>query len=291
MNSREYIEVSIRVQPFSEEAAEIVEAFVADLPFDSFVVEDPCLKCYIQASLFEPAALKEALAACGSPSWTSREVQGENWNRTWEQEGFTPISVDGKVWVVPAGSAKVRGGRFHIALLPEMAFGTGHHQTTWLMLYAMLACEGLIRGGRVADLGCGTGVLAILAAKMRAAQVDAIDIDEVAVQSARENARLNRVGSRIAVTCGDASALDGGRYDVILANIHRNIILDVLPRMKAALVSGGAVLLSGFYYADAEAVLEEARRLGLAVEADILTREDPDENPQAWACLVLQSQK
>ena len=159
------------------------------------------------------------------------------------------------------------------------------------MLYAMLGCEGLIRGGRVVDLGCGTGVLAILAAKMRAAQVDAIDIDEVAVQSARENARLNRVGSRIAVTCGDASALDGGRYDVILANIHRNIILDALPRMKAALASGGVVLLSGFYYADAEAILEEARGLGLASEADILTREDPDENPQAWACLVLQSQK
>ena len=103
MNSKDYLEVSIRVQPFSEEAAEIVEAFVADLPFDSFVVEDPCLKCYIQASLFEPAALEEALAACGSPSWTSRAVQGENWNRTWEQEGFTPISVVGTVWVGPAG--------------------------------------------------------------------------------------------------------------------------------------------------------------------------------------------
>ena len=278
MNSREYIEVSIRVQPFSEEAAEIVEAYVADLPFDSFVMEDPCLKCYIQAALFQPAALDEALVACGSPSWTSRAVQGENWNRTWEQEGFTPISVDGKVRVAPAGAPKARGGRFHIALLPEM-------------LYAMLGCEGLIRGGRVVDLGCGTGVLAILAAKMRAAQVDAIDIDEVAVQSARENARQNRVGRRITVSCGDASALDGGRYDVILANIHRNIILDALPRMKAALASGGAVLLSGFYYADAEAVLEEARRLGLAVEADILTRDNPDENPQAWACLVLQSQK
>ena len=93
------------------------------------------------------------------------------------------------------------------------------------------------------------------------------------------------------MTCGDASALDGGRYDVILANIHRNIILDALPRMKAALASGGVVLLSGFYYADAEAILEEARGLGLASEADILTREDPDENPQAWVCLVLQSQK
>ena len=291
MNSREYIEVTIRVEPFSDESAEIVEAFVGDLPFEAFAVDIPYLKCYIQAALFDRAALDNALEACGSPSWTAVAVQGENWNRTWEQEGFTPIDVVGKVRVAPAGTPRGKGGRFHIVLAPEMAFGTGHHQTTWLMMYAMLGCEGRIRGGRVMDLGCGTGVLAILAAKMRAGAVDAVDIDEVAAESARKNACLNRVGSRMAVSCGDASSLDGCRFDVILANIHRNIILEALPRMKTALASGGAVLLSGFYYSDAEDILEEARRLGLAVEADILTREDPEKNPQAWACVVLQSKK
>ena len=262
MNSEQYIEVSVRLTPFTDELAEILMAELSDLPFDSFVTEDPFLKCYIQKDLYRPSDVKVVLSGYPSASFTAALVQGQNWNKAWE-ESFQPIVVDGVVTVKSPSHADAPRTRFNIWMDPQMAFGTGYHQTTYMMMQRMLALEGFIRGRSVADMGCGTAILAILAAKMRARKVFAVDIDAVAARSAWGNARWNRVGSRIEVACGDASLLQMGTYDVLLANIHRNILLEDMPTYARSLRRGGHLLLSGFYTADVPALQEAALAAGL----------------------------
>ena len=277
MNSFEYLEVSVPLTPFSEEGADILMAELSDLPFDSFVVEEPVLKCYIQRELYKPSDVKVVLS--GYPfagPFSAVPVQGQNWNKAWE-ESFQPIVVDGKVTVKAPFNKDVPRTRFNIWIDPQMAFGTGYHHTTFMMMQRMLALEEFIRGRSVVDMGCGTAILAILAAKMRAAKVFAVDIDAVAARSAWGNARWNRVGTRIETACGDASLLQMGSYDVLLANIHRNIILEDLPTYVRSLKRGGHLLLSGFYEADSPAIREAAEALGLQ-PAGASSRE-------GWACL------
>ncbi|MBR1569666.1 MAG: 50S ribosomal protein L11 methyltransferase [Bacteroidales bacterium] len=277
MNSEQYIEVCIRLEPFSEEMADILTAELGELPYDSFLTEEPFLKCYIQKDLYRPGDLKVVLSGYpAAVSFTATLVQGQNWNKAWEQE-FKPIVVDGKVTIKAPFNADVPRTRFNIWIDPQMAFGTGYHHTTYMMMQRMLGLENAIRGHSVVDMGCGTAILAILAAKMGARKVFAVDIDAVAARSAWGNARWNRVGSRIETACGDASLLQMGTYDLLLANIHRNIILEDLPTYFRSLRRGGRLLLSGFYEADILAIQEAALALGLEF-AGQSTREE-------WACL------
>ena len=279
MNSEEYIEVSVKLEPFSEEMAEILEAELSDLPFDSFVVEEPFLKCYIQKEVYRPSDVRVVLS--GYPvatGFTAVLVQGQNWNRTWEA-GFQPIVVDGTVTVKAKFNENVPRTRFNIWIDPRMAFGTGYHHTTFMMMQRMLGLEEYIRGRSVVDMGCGTAILAILAAKMRARKVFAVDIDAVAARSAWGNCRWNKVGTRVETACGDASLLQMATYDVLLANIHRNIILQDLPTYYRSLRRGGHMLLSGFYTADVPAIRLAAEALGLTWVGSS-ERED-------WACVEL----
>ena len=277
MNTFDYLEVAVRLDPFTEEMAEILTAELSELPFDSFVTEEPFLKCYIQTEDYRPQDVKVVLS--GYPAavgFTATPVQGQNWNNAWEQE-FKPIVVDGKVTIKAKFNENVPRTRFNIWIDPQMAFGTGYHNTTYMMMQRMLGLEAFIRGRSVVDMGCGTAILAILAAKMGARKVFAVDIDSVAAHSAWGNARWNRVGSRVETACGDASLLQMGTYDVLLANIHRNIILEDLPTYVRSLRRGGRLLLSGFYMADVPAIREAAEALGLQF-AGSSERED-------WACL------
>ena len=277
MNSFDYLEVSVLLSPFTQDGADILIAELSELPFDSFVVEEPCLKCYIQTQDYRPSDVKVVLS--GYPfarEFTAVPVQGQNWNKTWE-ESFQPIVVDGTVTVKAPFNQNVPRTRFNIWIDPQMAFGTGYHHTTFMMMQRMLALESFIRGRSVVDMGCGTAILAILAAKMRARKVFAVDIDAVAAQSAWGNARWNRVGTRIETACGDASLLHMGTYDVLLANIHRNIILQDLPTYVRSLRRGGHLLLSGFYEADVPAIADAATALGLHPEGT--------SSRESWACI------
>ena len=277
MNSEEYIEVSVKLDPFSEEMAEILTAELSELPFDSFVTEEPYLKCYIQKEAYKPSDVKVVLSGYpAAADFSAVLVQGQNWNRLWEQ-GFQPIVVDGKVTVKAPFNADVPRTRFNIWIDPRMAFGTGYHHTTFMMMQRMLALEEFIRDRSVVDMGCGTAILAILAAKMHARKVFAVDIDAVAARSAWGNCRWNKVGTRVETACGDASLLQMGTYDVLLANIHRNIILQDLPTYCRSLRKGGHMLLSGFYEADVPAIRQAAEALGL-VFAGQSARDD-------WACV------
>ena len=290
MNSAEYIEVTLRIEPFSEEAAEIVEAELCDLPYDSFVIEEDALKAYIPKDAYDARALKVVLS--GVPyktSFNANLVPYQNWNRQWENE-FEPIivgrDVTVKAWhhtredliLAYAAMGKPLGKtRFTIKIDPQMAFGTGHHQTTYMMMEAMMEIEDRIRGHVVMDMGCGTGVLGILAAKLHAAHVYGIDIDAVAAQSAYDNAHGNRVARHFETYYGDASLLQMGKYDVLLANIHKNIIIMDLRTYARSLRAGGTLLCSGFYADDIPAIRQEAEANGLRYVSERLR--------DGWACV------
>ena len=279
MNSFEYLEVAVRLEPFSEEMAEILMAELSELPFDSFVTEEPFLKCYIQTASYRSQDVKVVLS--GYPAvagFTAAPVQGQNWNKSWEDR-FRPIVVDGTVTVKAKFNGNVPRTRYNIWIDPQMAFGTGSHDTTYMMMQRMLGIGAYIRGRTVADMGCGTAILGILAAKMGARKVFAVDIDAVAARSAWGNARWNRVGTRVETACGDASLLQMGSYDILLANIHRNIILEDLPTYHRSLRRGGHLLLSGFYLADSPAILQAAQELGLVFCGE--------SQREGWACLEL----
>ena len=285
MNSFDYLEVSVKLNPFTEEMADILMAELSQLPFDSFVTEEPFLKCYIQTSDYKASDVKVVLSGYpAAEGFSAIPVQGQNWNRSWE-ESFRPIVVDGIVTVKAKFNADVPRTRFNIWIDPQMAFGTGYHHTTYMMMSRLLGLP--VRGSYVCDMGCGTAILgimgcgtailAILAAKMGARKVFAVDIDAVAARSAWGNARWNRVGTRVETACGDASLLQMGTYDVLLANIHRNIILEDLPTYVRSLRRGGHLLLSGFFPADAPAIHEAALALGLSWKGESVR--------EGWACL------
>lgn len=284
MNSQEYIEVAINIAPFSEENAEIVTAEISELPFESFSMEDPCLKCYIQKELYDAQALKVVLGGMEGMGFevgfTANLMPAVNWNAVWESQ-FTPIVVDGLCTIKASFHEGLKKTRYNITIDPKMAFGTGHHQTTYMMCRALLQNEDAVRDKVVLDMGCGTAILAILAAKMKAAHVYGIDIDAVAAISAYDNARLNRVGKKIETYCGDASLLQRNTYDTILANINRNILLQDMPTYAKCLRRDGRLFVSGFYVEDMPMLIGMAEASGL----EYVSHDSIDN----WCCITFRN--
>ncbi len=283
MNSQEYIEVAIKIVPFSEENAEIATAEISELPFESFSTEDPYLKCYIQKELYDPQVLKVVLNGLEDYGFevemSANLIPATNWNALWESQ-FNPIVIDGKCTIKASFHEGLKKTRFNITIDPKMAFGTGHHNTTYMMCRALLENEDSVRGKVVMDMGCGTAILAILAAKMKAAKVYGIDIDAVAAISAYDNARLNKVGTRIETYCGDASLLQRNSYDVFLANINRNILLQDIPTYSLCLKKDGLLFVSGFYLEDMPMIIGMAQNNGLTyISHDVMDN---------WCCIKFQ---
>ena len=280
----DYIAVHIRIEPFSEERAEIVEAEIADLGFDSFTVEEPFLNAFIPMDQFSEPNLKTVLSAFDGAdfqvSHTVELVKEQNWNAAWESD-FEPVVVGGEVTVKAIYHKDLPRTRYNIVIDPQMSFGSGHHQTTTMMIEQLLEERKNLKGKALLDMGCGTGILAIVAAKLGAAvPVHAVDIDPRCCRSTVANARRNRVPHKLVTVCGDASVLIRGQYDYILANINRNILLaDMASYVRALKPQGGRIFLSGFYTADIPMLLEKAASLGLTEESR-RSRED-------WALLVL----
>ena len=280
----DYIAVHIKIEPFSEERAEIVEAEIADLGFDSFTVEEPFLNAFIPKEQFSEPNLKTVLSAFDGAdfrvSHTVELVKEQNWNAAWESD-FEPVVVGGEVTVKATYHKDLPRTRYNIVIDPQMSFGSGHHQTTTMMVEQLLEERKALKGKALLDMGCGTGILAIVAAKLGAAvPVHAVDIDPICVRSTKANARRNRVPHKLITVLGDASVLIRGQYDYILANINRNILLaDMASYVRALKPQGGRIFLSGFYTADIPMLLEKATSLGLT-EVSRRSRDD-------WALLVL----
>lgn len=268
----EYIEVAIEIAPFSEDASEIIIAEIDQLGFESYLTESPFLKCYIPRDSFSEPNLKTILSefinSDFSCKYTLDLIPEKNWNAVWESD-FEPVVIDNRCTVKATFHKGLPKTKYTITIDPKMAFGTGHHQTTSLMIDALLHMEGRgvdrkIKGMQVLDMGCGTGVLAILAAKMGAlSPVHAIDIDHIAVQSAIENTKRNRVSDKVKALCGDASLIQSNKYDLILANINRNILLEDMSTYTMGLKERGILLISGFYEQDFAMLQAEGNRNGL----------------------------
>lgn len=262
----QYNQVLFKCDPYSETVTDILSAMLAEIGFESFVRGEDALEAYVPQPLFSRSELDQVLADLPLEveiSYTVQTMEDKNWNEEWEKNYFNPIVIGDECCI--HSSFHQPEGRYHYPILidPKMSFGTGHHQTTLLILKEILAME--LSGKCVLDMGCGTGVLAILAAMKGAAPVTAIDIEEWAYNNAMENVVLNGMTS-IRVLQGGAELLGEERYDVIFANINRNILLQDLPHYEAVLKQGGIIVMSGFYLDDLPAIRSRANELGLSFD-------------------------
>lgn len=260
--SQIYIEYHFKVDPL-QPGTEILIAELGHIGFESFVETEDGVKAYIQKTDWNESIL-ESIHILSSNEFTVhftfKEIEQVNWNEEWEKN-FSPIEVDGKCLVRAPFHSK-KESEFEIIIEPKMSFGTGHHETTFMMLQFML--ENDFKDKKVLDMGCGTAVLAILAEKKGASKIDAIDIDEWCYLNSKENIKENNCNS-INVFQGEVSLISNKEYDVILANINRNILLQDIKFYCASLKEKGELYLSGFYLSDLPVIEECCYELGLTL--------------------------
>ncbi|GIJ93264.1 ribosomal protein L11 methyltransferase [Capnocytophaga stomatis] len=255
-----YIEYDFTIEPLGV-ASEILVAELAECGFESFVDSERGILAYIQENLWNENILNDVYIL-QSPefkiSYTFKTIEQINWNEEWEKN-FNPIVVD-DICTVRAPFHELPSTLYDIIIEPKMSFGTGHHETTYMMLQFLLNTD--LKGKKVLDMGCGTSVLAIMAEKRGAKSITAIDIDNWCVENSLENAERNNC-KNITVKLGDASLLDNENFDVIIANINRNILLSDIPQYAKSLSSGGMLFLSGFYESDVPAITDKCNENNL----------------------------
>ena len=271
------------------DVCDVVAALAGDAGFESFTSTPQGICGYVQQEAFNAAMLDGLLGQLPfgdtvSVSYQVLPADDADWNAPWEKEGFEPVWVglrlvvhDGKHLPHPAPTDG--DGSIQVEIDAKLAFGTGNHETTRMMCNALLGLS--MEGKTVLDCGTGTGILAIVALKRGAARAAAYDIDDWSAINAMHNAVLNHMDSRMAVYQGDSTVIEslGEQFDVVMANINRNILLADMPRMVAALKPGGTLLLSGFYRQDASLLCQKGRTLGLELTAE--------HHEEEWACLEL----
>ena len=260
-----YFEVTFTAQPCNETITDVLSGLTADIGFESFVECENGMKAYIQQSQFDEAALKQVVEDFPIPgasiSYSITEPEDKNWNEEWEKNFFQPIVIGDRCVIHSTFHNDVPQAEYDIVINPQMAFGTGHHETTSLIIGELLDSD--LQGKSLLDMGCGTSILAILARMRGASPCTAIDIDEWCVRNSLENIELNGVDN-IAVSQGDASSLESkGPFDMVIANINRNILLADMKHYIARMNPGAELLMSGFYIDDIPVIREEAERNGL----------------------------
>ncbi len=256
-----FLVIDMEITP-AEEGRDVVLAFLSDTVFDSFEETEKGLKGYILEKDWQPGLL-ENLEVVKNQSiqliYTTEKLENINWNEEWERH-YDPISIDKDIYIHAPFHKNDPAFRFNLLIEPKMSFGTGHHQTTRLMCKLLMQMD--VAGKKVLDMGTGTGVLAILAEKLGATKVTAIDNFEWAVENTAENAQRNTCVTIEAIH-GDAEVLKGKMFDTILANINRNVLLDDMETYVACLPKDGTLSMSGFFIEDKNLILDEAMRLGM----------------------------
>ncbi|AQX09906.1 50S ribosomal protein L11 methyltransferase [Elizabethkingia sp. HX WHF] len=271
----QYLEFDFKIEPV-EPWNEILMAELIEQGFDSFTENPDGILAYIQAELLNEEELKNQWLLNHDDvkiSYTYKEMPNINWNEEWEKN-FQPINVEDKV-LIRAEFHESQGLEEEIIIQPKMSFGTGHHATTYLMIQQMMDMD--FQGKKVLDMGCGTSVLAIYAKKKGASDVLGIDIDEWAVENSRENAERNNTPMRVEL--GTADNLGQEKFEIILANINRNILISDIPRYVEVLEPGGSLLLSGLCFFDVDDILQVCEEQNLQLQKK-LQREE-------WVSLLL----
>ena len=257
-----YLEVHFQISSSEEFICDLLAAQLGEIGFESFSEGMPFIG-YIQQNMFDEEALKTLLTNFEydpSISYSLVEAEDKDWNEEWEKNCFQPIVIGNECVIHATFHKEYPSAQYDLLIDPRMAFGTGHHSTTSLMVRAILKTE--MQGKSLLDMGCGTAILAILAAKRGASPITAIDIDEWAYNNALENIRLNHE-EQINVLCGGAELLGNQSFDIILANINRNILLNDIHHYAKVLNPGGTLILSGFYESDIPVIEAECNRYGL----------------------------
>ena len=277
-----YFEVDFTISPYSADASDVLAAMAGEAGFETFEETETGLKGYVQQSLFDVSALKAALEDFPFEDTTIgydiREAEDRDWNEQWEQEGFEPIVISDNLIIHDGRHLPDSTPDIAIEIDAKLAFGTGTHETTRMICSTLLELQ---PKGRVLDCGTGTGILSICALKLGAQEAVGYDIDEWSVDNARHNAVINLVDDRFTSLLGDASILYKveGTFDLVMANINRNILLNDMPQFVSKMNADATLILSGFYTDDCQILIEKAQALGLTLQQQ---KED-----QQWACLVL----
>lgn len=261
-----YIEVTFTLTPWSETTQDVLTALAGDIGFESFVEEDTALKAYIQQKLYSEEGIQSLIADFPLPdvciSYTAQEQEDKDWNEEWEKNFFQPIVIGNRCVIHSTFHKDIPQMEYDILINPQMSFGTGHHETTNLIVSRLLETE--LTGKCVLDMGCGTSILAILAAKRGASPITAIDIDDWCVSNSADNIRLNNIDC-INVRLGDADLLRTERpsFDLIIANINRNILTTDMDAYAACMTTDSRIFLSGFYVDDIPVMKESLAKNGL----------------------------
>ncbi|WP_277015143.1 50S ribosomal protein L11 methyltransferase [Flavobacterium lindanitolerans] len=255
-----YLGYHFKVEP-KELGSEILVAELGEKPFESFIETEFGVTAYIQKALWTEDVLEDIFILTSpefTVSYTIEEIEQVNWNEEWEKN-FEAIDVDG-ICHVRAPFHEKTDAQYDIVIEPKMSFGTGHHETTHMMIQHLLETD--VTGKKTLDMGCGTAILAILAEMKGAQPIDAIDIDNWCYLNSIENAERNNC-KHITVYEGDAALLAGRNYDVIIANINRNILLEDMQQYVECLNPGGTLFLSGFYEEDIPVIDASCTEKGL----------------------------
>lgn len=261
-----YLEFTFRITPEKKIYYEVLTALLGEIGFDSFIENETYLLAYIPQAQYSEEKLKECLMDYPfketAISFTQKEIEDKNWNEEWEKNYFQPLIIDDRCIIHSTFHTDIPQKEFNIIINPQMSFGTGHHETTSLMLKSILDED--LNNKTVLDMGCGTGILSILAKMKGAKQITAIDVDSWCIQNAKENIALNNLND-IEVILGDAKQLNkyANSFNLVLANINRNILLQNMKSYLPTLQPNGHLLISGFYEEDAPLLRKEAKKLGL----------------------------
>lgn len=265
-------------------ARDLLTDALGEAGFETFEDTEDGIKGYVQESLFDENAMNDVISNFMLPDVSIianiQEAEYKNWNEEWEEAGFERININDSITIYDArhdDGAGIASG-ISIGIETKQAFGTGTHETTRMIVSTLLNID--LKGKRVLDCGCGTGILGIAASKLGASEVVGYDIDEWSSENAIHNAELNGVGN-MKVMLGDASVLKRveGKFDVVLANINRNILLADMPAFVSVMADDSLLILSGFYASDVDLLIEKASSLGLS---KIDSKSDSE-----WTCLVL----
>ncbi|MFC2098389.1 50S ribosomal protein L11 methyltransferase [Bacteroidota bacterium] len=262
----EYLEINFELLSQQESDQEIVLALLADLGFEGFIQEEGRILAYIGADVFSSGELESLLAGVTEKikSYQVNHIPGQNWNETWEK-AYSPVIISGKCMVRAPFHPPQGDMEYDLIISPKMSFGTAHHETTRQMLEFMLNSDW--SGQKLLDLGCGTGILAVLAEKMGARNIIAMDNDPLACRNARENLEMNKCRN-IQVIPGELNSLEEFEFHSILGNINLNVLLKEMRNLSLRLMNNGIAVLSGFYKNDLKDLDVVARKNGLSLIMD-----------------------
>lgn len=245
--------------------ADVLAAKLGEIGFESFTTTDNGLDAFIQTKLIDENKISQCVSEFpydGNIQYSNEVIEDKNWNEEWEKYFFEPIVIDNQCVIHSSFHKNIPELSYDIIIDPKMAFGTGHHETTSLMVSEILNLN--LQGKNVLDMGCGTSVLAILASMRGAEKVTAIDIDDWCVDNSYENLELNKI-TNVEVLLGDARLLEGKSFDIIIANINRNILLNDMATYAACLPANGELYMSGFYTEDIPILEAAAKRNNLTL--------------------------